>query len=105
MGHVMNGRKYLAEGFVEGMSNEGSKGHGMGGHGMGGHGMGGHYGGTRGPPTFGRVSDWGYYPVYTQYEYPVYYTNPDYYHEVSDPNGMFYYLYNPGLFIRRIFGY
>jgi len=124
MGHVMNGCKCLAEGFADGKGNEGSRGHGIGGHiavdhgmggghrvGGGGHrgGGGGHYGGNNnwiyGPPTVGRVSDWGYYPVYTQYEYPVYYTNPDYYYEVSDPNGMFYYFYNPGLFFKRIFGY
>jgi hypothetical protein len=131
MGHVMNGCKCLAEGFTDGMGNEGSRGHGGGGghemgrhmandHGMvGGHSGsgkghmgGGHYGANRGnnnwlygPPTVGRVSDWGYYPIYTQYEYPVYYTNPNYYYEVSDPNGMFYYFYNPGLFFKRIFGY
>jgi hypothetical protein len=108
MGHVLNKCKCLAEGHEDRgghesnrHANRGSGGHAMGDHMRRDHG----YGGHQIPPTFGAVNNWGYYPVYTQYEYPVYYTNPSYYYDVSDENGMFYYFYNPWLFFKRLFGY
>jgi hypothetical protein len=79
----------------------GSSGHGEG-HG-GHHGSGGH-GGDRHPEYHGS-GGWynGYYPVYAQYEYPIYYVNDqdDY---IFDENGILYYIYNPHLFWRRIWG-
>jgi hypothetical protein len=115
MGYTLNGCKCLAEGFQEGYGRGGGVGRG-GGKLSGGRGyVGDHVSSTRGgghsdhllngPPTIGAISKSGYYPVYTNYEHPVYYANPTYYYEISDENGMFYYLYNPWLFFRRIFGY
>jgi hypothetical protein len=130
MGQALNKCQYLAEGFSQGHDGIGggrgvhsdrggrgyeSRGHvsqGSGAtgdhmrrdHGYGGRNSGGNYW-AHSPPTFGAVNNWGYYPVYTQYEYPVYYTNPSYYYEMSDENGMFYYFYNPWLFFKRLFGY
>ena len=113
LGYMLNGDKYLAEGFREG--------HG-GGHLVGRTGDEGREGGrlvrNRGtmegdhaklwrsdsPPTFGRINNLGYYPVYTRYEYPVYYVNPRHYYEISDSNGIFYYFTNIGAFLRRLFG-
>jgi hypothetical protein len=46
----------------------------------------------------------GYYPVYGHYEYPIYYVNDndDY---IFDENGILYYISNPILFWRKIWGY
>jgi hypothetical protein len=115
MGHTLNGCKCLGEGFKEGNSAGRGGGVGRGGGKLsGGRGyVGDHVRPTEShvdhllnaPPTIGAISKSGYYPVYTHYEYPVYYSNPTYYYEISDSKGIFYYLYNPSLFFRRIFGY
>ena len=43
----------------------------------------------------------GFYPIYAQYEYPIYYVNDqdDY---VFDENGILYYIYNPHLLWRKL---
>jgi len=113
LGYMLNGDKYLAEGFREGYG--GGHPHGrMGGQGREGGRLAGGRGALEGgdtklwrsdpPPTFGRVNNLGYYPVYTRYEYPVYYVNPRHYYEISDSNGIFYYFTNIGAFLRRLFG-
>lgn len=113
LGYMINGDKCLAEGFREGHGGGHLVGR-MGEEGRGGGRLAGGRGALEGgdtklwrsdpPPTFGRVNHWGYYPVYTTYEYPVYYVNPRHYYEISDSNGIFYYFTNIGAFFRRLFG-
>lgn len=56
------------------------------------------------PISFDHSSYYGYYPVYSNYEYPVYYVsdNDDY---IFDENGILYYIYNPHLLWNKIMGY
>ena len=115
--------KNMEEGYEGG---HGGSGHGGGGHGGGGHGGGGHSGGgntirnhiniDHNRPTIGyskpihrpisydHSSYYGYYPVYSNYEYPIYYVsdNDDY---IFDENGILYYIYNPHLIWKKLFGY
>ena len=86
---------------------------GGGGHhgGGGGHhgGGGGHHGGIVQHPEYyrggggGGYYSWGFFPVYAEYEYPVYYVNDqdDY---IFDENGILYYIYNPHLLWRKLVG-
>lgn len=115
-----------------GRGGHGGGGHGGGGHSGGGHigggnmGEGGHSGGgntirnhiniDHNRPTIGyskpihrpisydHSSYYGYYPVYSNYEYPIYYVsdNDDY---IFDENGILYYIYNPHLIWKKLFGY
>jgi len=113
LGYMLNGDKCLAEGFREGHGGGHLRGR-MGGQGREGGRLAGGRGALEGdhaklwrsdpPPTFGRVNNLGCYPVYTRYEYPVYYVNPRHYYEISDSNGIFYYFTNIGAFLRRLFG-
>lgn len=56
------------------------------------------------PISYDHSSYYGYYPVYSNYEYPIYYVNDedDY---IFDENGILYYIYNPHLLWRKIIGY
>ena len=92
--------KNMEEGY-EGASGHG--GHGGERHGVSSHGEERHEGVRH--PEYHSSGGWynGYYPVYAQYEYPIYYVNDqdDY---IFDENGILYYIYNPHLFWRRIWG-
>jgi hypothetical protein len=103
VGYVLESSKSkcLAEGF-----------HGGGGHG-GGHGGGGNmwhrnnynppvFHGRYGPSTYGGMNSYGYFPIYTEYEYPVYYVNARN-NFISDDQGILYYLFHPFAFFSRIF--
>jgi hypothetical protein len=56
------------------------------------------------PISYDHSSYYGYYPVYSNYEYPIYYVsdNDDY---IFDENGILYYIYNPHLIWKKLFGY
>ena len=56
------------------------------------------------PISYDHSSYYGYYPVYSNYEYPIYYVsdNDDY---IFDENGILYYIYNPHLIWKKHFGY
>jgi hypothetical protein len=56
------------------------------------------------PISYDHSSYYGYYPVYSTYEYPIYYVsdNDDY---IFDENGILYYIYNPHLIWKKLFGY
>jgi len=56
------------------------------------------------PISYDHSSYYGYYPVYSNYEYPIYYVsdNDDY---IFDENGILYYIYNPHLIWNKLFGY
>jgi hypothetical protein len=58
--------------------------------------------GRYGPSTYGGMNDYGYFPIYTEYEYPVYYVDSRNY-IVSDEHGILYYLTHPYELFRRIF--
>jgi hypothetical protein len=56
------------------------------------------------PISYDHSYYYGYYPVYSTYEYPIYYVNDndDY---IFDENGILYYIYNPHLIWKKLFGY
>ena len=56
------------------------------------------------PISYDHSSYYGYYPVYSNYEYPIYYVsdNDDY---IFDENGILYYIYNPHLIWKKLFSY
>ena len=56
------------------------------------------------PISYDHSSYYGYYPVYSSYEYPVYYVNDDDDY-IFDENGILYYIYNPHLIWNKLFGY
>lgn len=60
--------------------------------------------GRYGPSTYGGMNSYGYFPIYTEYEYPVYYVDSRN-NFVSDDRGILYYLLHPDLFFARIFGF
>jgi len=100
IGHILDSSKSkcLAEGF----------------HGHG-HGQGGRntwhknnynppvFHGRYGPTTYGGMNSYGYFPIYTEYEYPVYYVDSRN-NFISDERGILYYLFHPYAFFERIFG-
>jgi len=115
VGYVLDSSKSkcLAEGF--------GRGHGGGGHGgihgeVHGevHGGGGGnmwhrnnynppvFHGRYGPSTYGGMNSYGYFPIYTEYEYPVYYVNARN-NFISDDQGILYYLFHPFALFSRIF--
>jgi hypothetical protein len=55
------------------------------------------------PISYDHSYYYGYYPVYSTYEYPIYYVsdNDDY---IFDENGILYYIYNPHLIWNKLFG-
>jgi hypothetical protein len=110
--------KNMEEGYEGGHgggggSHMGGGGSHMGGGHMGGegHGGGGHHEGPHigyahpsyNTRSYDHSSYYGYYPVYSSYEYPVYYVsdNDDY---IFDENGILYYIYNPHLLWNKLFG-
>ena len=56
------------------------------------------------PISYDHSSYYGYYPVYSNYEYPIYYVN-DYDDYIFDENGILYYIYNPHLIWKKLFSY
>jgi len=56
------------------------------------------------PISYDHSSYYGYYPVYSNYEYPIYYVNDDDDY-IFDENGILYYIYNPHLIWNKLFGY
>lgn len=54
--------------------------------------------------AYDHSSYYGYYPVYSNYEYPVYYVNDDDDY-IFDENGILYYIYNPHLMWNKMMGY
>jgi len=59
--------------------------------------------GRYGPSTYGGMNSYGYFPIYTEYEYPVYYVDSRN-NFISDDRGILYYLFHPFAFFARIFG-
>ena len=59
--------------------------------------------GRYGPTTYGGMNNYGYFPIYTEYEYPVYYVDSRN-NFVSDDRGILYYLSHLDLLFARIFG-
>jgi len=59
--------------------------------------------GRYGPSTYGGMNSYGYFPIYTEYEYPVYYVDSRN-NFVSDDRGILYYLSHLDVFFARIFG-
>lgn len=59
--------------------------------------------GRYGPSTYGGMNSYGYFPIYTEYEYPVYYVDSRN-NFVSDDHGILYYLSHLDLLFSRIFG-
>ena len=55
------------------------------------------------PISYDHSSYYGYYPVYSNYEYPIYYVNDDDDY-IFDENGILYYIYNPHLIWKKLFG-
>jgi hypothetical protein len=49
------------------------------------------------------MNSYGYFPIYTEYEYPVYYVDSRN-NFVSDDRGILYYLSHLDVFFARIFG-
>ena len=58
--------------------------------------------GRYGPSTYGGMNNYGYFPIYTEYEYPVYYVDSRN-NFISDDRGILYYLFHPFAFFARIF--
>jgi hypothetical protein len=58
--------------------------------------------GNYGPSTYGGRNSFGYFPIYTEYEYPVYYVD-NRNNFISDERGILYYLFNPYALFARIF--
>jgi len=59
--------------------------------------------GKYGPSTYGGMNNYGYFPIYTEYEYPVYYVDSRN-NFISDERGILYYLFHPFAFFAKIFG-
>jgi len=59
--------------------------------------------GRYGPSTYGGMNSYGYFPIYTEYEYPVYYVDSRN-NFVSDDRGILYYLSHLDVLFSRIFG-
>jgi hypothetical protein len=49
------------------------------------------------------MNSYGYFPIYTDYEYPVYYVDSRN-NFISDDRGILYYLFHPFAFFAKIFG-
>ena len=58
--------------------------------------------GSYGPTTYGARNNFGYFPIYTEYEYPVYYVD-NRNNFISDERGILYYLFYPFALFARIF--
>lgn len=59
--------------------------------------------GKYGPTTYGGMNRYGYFPIYADYEYPVYYVDSRN-NFISDDRGILYYLFHPFAFFAKIFG-
>ena len=59
--------------------------------------------GRYGPTTYGGMNNYGYFPIYTEYEHPVYYVDARN-NFISDDRGILYYLFHLDLLFAKIFG-
>jgi hypothetical protein len=60
--------------------------------------------GRYGPSTYGGMNRYGYFPIYTEYEHPVYYVDARN-NFISDDRGILYYLFHLDMFFARLFGF